>query len=79
MCSKITCDGYITLNPVRVLKATELHFKCVNCMACDSYLNKAVKAELTDRSHLLQRGLERCPSPLEHQWAGCHRAGQKPR
>ena len=67
MCSKITCDGYITLNPVHILKATELHFKCVNCMACESYLNKAVKAELTDRGHILQRGPGKVSFTSEHQ------------
>ena len=46
----------ITLNPMHILKSTELHFTCVNCMVCKSYLNKAVQAELTDRSHLLERG-----------------------
>ena len=66
MCSKITCDGYITLNPVHILKAIELHFKCVNRMACESYLNKAVKAELTGATSC-KGSLDRYPSPLEHQ------------
>ena len=51
----------ITLNPVHILKATALHFTCVNCMVCESYLNKAVKAVKVNRQE---------PPPGKGAWEG---------